>query len=143
MWEVRTRVQVFRKEFHLHIYLDYVKVEFYFVKKKKKAIPKKKKKTVKIYEVGVWVICCNIRKWWFYLDMELKLLSRNGQFLLKKKSGKETALCMLLILFTLTERKQLNLILRSCRFMLTMWIYYKSFLHHPRKLAERHYRPVW
>ena len=35
VWEVRTGVQVFRREFRTHIHLDYVRVEFYLVSKKK------------------------------------------------------------------------------------------------------------
>ena len=32
--EVRTRIQIFKKEFHTHIYLDYGKVKFlYYIKK--------------------------------------------------------------------------------------------------------------
>ena len=36
VWEVRAEVQVFRKEFHTHIHLDYVRVEILSCKKKKK-----------------------------------------------------------------------------------------------------------
>ena len=38
--EVRTRIQVFKKEFHTHIYLDYDKLKFlYYIKiKNKKSI---------------------------------------------------------------------------------------------------------
>ena len=35
-WGARARVQVSRRELHTHIHLDYVRVEFYLVKKKKK-----------------------------------------------------------------------------------------------------------
>ena len=36
VWEARTRVQVSKRELHIHIYLDYIRVEFYLVSKKKK-----------------------------------------------------------------------------------------------------------
>ena len=36
VWEARTSVQVSRRELHIHIYLDYTRVEFYLVSKKKK-----------------------------------------------------------------------------------------------------------
>ena len=35
MWRIRTGVQIFRSEFHIHIFLDYVRVESYLEKKKK------------------------------------------------------------------------------------------------------------
>ena len=44
MWGVRTRVQVFKKDFHIHIYLDYSKVEFLSCKKKRK----QKERSVKL-----------------------------------------------------------------------------------------------
>ena len=47
VWEARTRVQVSRREFHIHIYLDYTRVEFYLVSKKKK---KKLCFQIKIYK---------------------------------------------------------------------------------------------
>ena len=36
VWGVRARVQVYKGEFHAHIHLDFVRLEFYFVSKKKK-----------------------------------------------------------------------------------------------------------
>ena len=44
MWGARTRVQVFKKDFHIHIYLDYSKVEFLSCKKKRK----QKERSVKL-----------------------------------------------------------------------------------------------
>ena len=43
MWEARVRFQVFRKEFHTHIHLDWTRVEFLSCKKKKKKKKKRKK----------------------------------------------------------------------------------------------------
>ena len=34
MWRVRIRVQIFRRKFHTHIYLDYDIIEFISYKKK-------------------------------------------------------------------------------------------------------------
>ena len=36
VWGIKAGVQVSKREFHTHIHLDYVKVEFYLVSKKKK-----------------------------------------------------------------------------------------------------------
>ena len=36
--EARVTVQVFRRELHIHIHLDYTRVEFYLVSKKKKTM---------------------------------------------------------------------------------------------------------
>ena len=36
VWEVRTGIQVFRKDFHTHIRLDYIRVEFLSCINKKK-----------------------------------------------------------------------------------------------------------
>ena len=38
VWEVKTGVQVFRKELHTHIYVNYAKVEFLSCIKKKKIV---------------------------------------------------------------------------------------------------------
>ena len=40
MWGVRVRVQVSKREFHTHIYLNYVRIEFlsYIIIKNKKTI---------------------------------------------------------------------------------------------------------
>ena len=43
MWESIAEIQVFREEFHTHIHLDYISVEFLSCIQKKKK--KKKKKT--------------------------------------------------------------------------------------------------
>ena len=53
VWEVRAGVQVFKREFHIHIHLDYVRVEYYlvYIKKKKKEcnyIQRKKKNSKRI-----------------------------------------------------------------------------------------------
>ena len=37
MWETRAGVQVSKREFHTHIYLDYSRVKFYLINKKKSA----------------------------------------------------------------------------------------------------------
>ena len=37
VWEARAEVQVFMREFHTHIHLDYVRVEILSCKKKKKS----------------------------------------------------------------------------------------------------------
>ena len=52
LWSIETRagVQVSRKEFHTHIHLDYVRVEFYLVLKIK---IKKIKKKVQISIVNI------------------------------------------------------------------------------------------
>ena len=38
VWDVRVRVQVSKREFHIHIYLNYDRVEFYLILKKKNYI---------------------------------------------------------------------------------------------------------
>ena len=47
MWESIAEIQVFREEFHTHIHLDYISVEFLSCIQKKKKKKKKKKKRKK------------------------------------------------------------------------------------------------
>ena len=51
--EARVTVQVFRRELHIHIYLDYTRIEFYLVSKKKKKLCFKLKFTnLKVYKLS-------------------------------------------------------------------------------------------
>ena len=50
-------IQVFRREFHTHIHLDYAKVKFLsFIKKKKNLSCIKKKKELSIRDIYTFVI---------------------------------------------------------------------------------------
>ena len=66
LWRVRTGIQVFRNELHIHIHLDYVRVEFLSYLKKKK------KKCLKFLTLGLCLIClfcCQSRSIQMMCDM--------------------------------------------------------------------------
>ena len=44
VWREKTGVQVSRRKLHLHIHLDYTRIEFYLSQKKKKKKKQQKKK---------------------------------------------------------------------------------------------------
>ena len=49
MWGARTGVQVSKREFYIHIHLDYARIEFYLVLKKKKKTNQTKSILIYIY----------------------------------------------------------------------------------------------